>query len=221
VKPIPISRTLAGTVIFTVLAVGLLLASPALAVSGSAAKMAASTGFLTTALAAGALRTPYGRLIFAALALCWWGDYFLTRSREIDFLLGLGAFLLGHLGFAGAFLLHGVNPRWSIAAGLATLPAALLVYAWLEAQLGSMMLPVCAYIAIISLMLALAIGTRGRNATPLILVGAALFYASDLFVARQKFSVHSPWNPLIGLPLYYAAQLCLALSITSLRPHRP
>ena len=209
---------MAGAAIFTAVAVVLMLLGtwP----GGAWYKMAASTGFLATALAAGALRGGYGRAVLVALVLCWWGDYFLTGGSELYFLLGLGAFLLGHLGFAGAFLVHGVDARWSAVAGLAAFVPAALVYAWLAPKLGTMKLPVCAYIAVISLMLALAIGTRGRGGTPLILLGAALFYASDLFVARQKFAHASPWNPLIGLPLYYAAQLCLAASIARVHARR-
>ncbi len=201
--------------IFTAVAVVLMLANSRVGfASGTWLKMAASTGFLATALAAGALHGSYGRTILAALVFCWWGDYFLTRGSETSFLLGLVAFLLGHLGFAAAFLIHGINPRWALAAALMLFIPAMAVYLWLEEQLGPMKLPVCAYIAVISLMLALATGTRGRGATRLIFIGAALFYASDLFVARQKFATPSPWNSMIGLPLYYAAQLCLAASIT-------
>ena len=212
------TRALAAAAVFTVIAVALLLLGPW--PGGVWYKMAASSGFLATALAAGALRGGYGRAVLAGLALCWWGDCFLTGGSERYFLLGLGAFLLGHLSFAGAFLVHGINPRWSGAASLAALVPATLVYAWLAPRLGPMKLPVCGYIAIISLMLALAIGTRGRGGTPLILLGAALFYASDLCVARQKFVSPSPWNPLIGLPLYYAAQLCLAASIARVHTRR-
>jgi uncharacterized membrane protein YhhN len=209
---------MAAAALFTAAAVVLML----LGVEPGSAwyKMAASTGFLAAALAVGALRTSYGRVILAALALCWWGDYFLTRDSELYFLLGLGAFLLGHVGFAGAFLLHGIHPRWTTVAGLAALIPAALAYAWLNPNLGPVKLPVCAYIAVISAMLALAIGTQGRGGTPLILFGAVLFYASDIFVARQKFAQPSPWNPLIGLPLYYAAQLCLAASIARVQPRR-
>jgi uncharacterized membrane protein YhhN len=205
---------IASAIIFTAVAVTLMLASGwSDFMSGAWFKMAASTGFLATVLAAGALRGPYGWTILTALVFCWWGDYFLTRGSETSFLLGLIAFLLGHLGFAAAFLIHGINIRWTLASALMLLIPAMVVYRWLENQLGPMELPVCAYIAVISLMLALAAGTRGRGATWLILIGAALFYASDLFVARQKFATPSPWNPLIGLPLYYTAQVCLATSI--------
>ena len=208
---------MAVAVVFTAIAVALMLS--ATWPGGDWYKMAASTGFLATALAAGALRGAYGRTVLAALVLCWCGDYFLTGGTELYFLLGLAAFLLGHLGFALAFLVHGLDPRRSAVAGLVVLAPATLVYAWLAPNLGPMKPPVCAYIAVICLMLALAVGTQSRGTTRLILLGAALFYASDLFVARQKFAEASPWNPLIGLPLYYTAQLCLAASIA--RVHAP
>jgi uncharacterized membrane protein YhhN len=212
------TRAIAGAIIFTAIAVALMLVNSRVGfTSGTWLKMAASTGFLATALAAGALRGPYGRTILAALAFCWWGDYFLTRGSETSFLLGLAAFLLGHLGFAAAFLIHGISTRWALAAAVILLIPAIAVYLWLEEQLGPMKLPVCAYIAVISLMLALAAGAHGRGATRLILIGAALFYASDLFVARQKFATPSPWNSMIGLPLYYAAQLCLATSVVRIK----
>lgn len=212
------TRAIAGAMTFTAVAVALMLVNSRFDfTSGTWLKMAASTGFLATALAAGALRGGYGRTILAALVFCWWGDYFLTRGSETSFFLGLVAFLLGHLGFAAAFLIHGINTRWTLAAAVMLLIPATAVYLWLEGQLGPMKLPVCAYIAVISLMLALAAGTRGRGATRLILIGAALFYASDLFVARQKFAVPSPWNSLIGLPLYYIAQLCLAASVARIK----
>jgi len=40
--------------------------------------------------------------------------------------------------------------------------------------------------------------------------GAVLFWLSDLAVARDRFVRPGFVNPLVGLPLYYAAQLLLA-----------
>jgi len=43
--------------------------------------------------------------------------------------------------------------------------------------------------------------------------GAALFYLSDLAVARQRF-VHEDFiNRALGLPTYYLGQLLLALTV--------
>lgn len=50
-----------------------------------------------------------------------------------------------------------------------------------------------------------------------IYAGAALFYLSDLAVARHRFVAPGPENKLIGLPLYYAAQLILASTVNKTR----
>lgn len=208
-----------GAIIYTALAVVALVVSTWGDSPHSAwIKMAASTGFLAIALAAGAWQMPYGRAVLVALICCWWGDLFLTSSRESVFLLGLGAFLLGHLAFGGAFLLQGINGRAVAAGALLALAVAIPVLRWLDPHLGGLRYPVYAYTAVISLMLALAIGAWGNGATRWIALGALLFFISDLFVARQKFVTPTVWNPLFGLPTYYAAQVLLAWSITRVNP---
>jgi uncharacterized membrane protein YhhN len=72
--------------------------------------------------------------------------------------------------------------------------------------------PVIAYVAVISVMVVLAFGSYGSGATWLIPLGATLFFASDLFVARNQFVAPGTVNRVWGLPLYYAAQILLALS---------
>jgi uncharacterized membrane protein YhhN len=44
-------------------------------------------------------------------------------------------------------------------------------------------------------------------------IGAVLFAASDLTVARERFVHRSAWNRVVGLPMYYAGQLLIAWSI--------
>ena len=48
-----------------------------------------------------------------------------------------------------------------------------------------------------------------------LLLGAAgaLWWVSDLAVARQRLMVDSIWNRVWGLPCYYAGQLLLAWSL--------
>ena len=60
-----------------------------------------------------------------------------------------------------------------------------------------------------------AFGTRGDGATPLIVVGACFFYLSDLSVAALRFTEPPFPTYVLGLPLYYAAQVCLAFSIAA------
>jgi uncharacterized membrane protein YhhN len=72
--------------------------------------------------------------------------------------------------------------------------------------------PVIAYMGIISLMVALAAGVAHRPGGMAILIGALLFYVSDIFVARQAFVASGIINPTFGLPLYFGGQAILASS---------
>jgi uncharacterized membrane protein YhhN len=176
-------------------------------------KMVASAGFVGAAIDAGAFHNVYGGLVLAGLFFSWWGDLFLISSNARIFLMGVGAFFLAHVTYAAAFVALGIAPLWMLgAAAVLTVPAVLMLR-WLHPHLGDMRNPVQAYVAIISLMAATAAGAAMGGATWLVPVGAALFYVSDIFVARERFVSHSPVNQRIGLPLYYAAQLALAFSI--------
>lgn len=44
-------------------------------------------------------------------------------------------------------------------------------------------------------------------------LGSVLFVVSDIFVAREKFVKSSPTNTVVGLPLYFVAQLLIANNI--------
>ena len=180
------------------------------------AKPLASTGFIAVAVAAGALETPYGLAVLAALVLCWVGDVFLIpKGASTLFLVGLVSFLLGHLGFAVAFTLRGADPLWMAAAAVLALPPALAVLRWLRPHLPERMrIPVVAYVAVISLMLVTAMGAAAAAGRSAIGVGATCFYLSDLHVARNRFVSESFWNKSWGLPLYYAAQLILASTVS-------
>jgi uncharacterized membrane protein YhhN len=90
-------------------------------------------------------------------------------------------------------------------------PPAVGALRWLRPHVPpSFVLPVRAYVAAISLMLAAAAGAWVGGARGALLWGALLFYASDLCVARDRFVSPGFENRLVGLPLYYAATLVLA-----------
>lgn len=180
----------------------------------TACKPLASAGFLGLALAAGALDSSYGRAVLLALVLSWVGDVLLIPKRPGTFLAGLASFLLAHLTFAAAFVVRG--PSWlAVAVAFALLaPAVLSVDRWLYPHVAvSLRGLVRAYMAAISLMLALAAGLLIAGHSPWIFAGALAFYLSDLSVARDRFVHESFVNRLWGLPLYYAAQLALASSV--------
>ena len=76
-----------------------------------------------------------------------------------------------------------------------------------------MRVPVYAYVSVITVMVVLAVGTVAAHGGANILVGALMFYFSDLAVARERFVEHTFTNKAWGLPLYFGGQLVLALSV--------
>ena len=174
-------------------------------------KMVASTGFIVVAVVAGALDTAFGTFVVVGLILSWIGDLLLTYHGERAFLLGLLSFLLGHVAYVVAFAVRGQSPGWLIAGLLVTGALAIGISPWLLPHVGdAMRAPVIAYMVVISAMLLTAAGTQGSAMDWRILMGAGLFYVSDIYVARNRFVTPGRINRLVGLPLYYAGQLLLA-----------
>jgi len=177
-------------------------------------KPLASAGFVGAAVAAGGLGGGYGRAILAGLVLAWIGDVLLIPDHSGAFLGGLSAFLLGHLAFSAAFLLRDNSPGWTAVALALFGTIAVAVDRWLLPHVAaSLRVPVRLYIAVITMIVALAAGSLAAGETLLGFAGAVTFYLSDLSVARDRFVQPGFLNKLWGLPLYYAAQLLLAASV--------
>jgi uncharacterized membrane protein YhhN len=184
------------------------------------AKVIASLGFVAVAVLSGALRSIYGRILLAGLALSFLGDVFLIGDSQQAFLSGLAAFLLAHLAYVTAFTVNGVNLRWMGFSALPVLGIAIAVSAWLAPHTPpELTLPVQLYTIVISAMVVTAFGTRGKGGSVLILAGALLFFLSDLSVAALRLTPTQFPTYVWGLPLYYAGQLCLALSVSQSRSH--
>ncbi|HXW11033.1 MAG TPA: lysoplasmalogenase [Steroidobacteraceae bacterium] len=178
------------------------------------AKPLASVAFVATAIASHALESVYGWLVLLALALCLLGDVLLIPTdRAHVFRAGVFAFLAGHVAYAAAFLTQDTNLTW-LAIGAAALVLVLaVVWRWLGPALPDAMRgAVLAYLVVIGAMTALAIGCTGGGGPPTLALGAVAFTASDVSVARDRFVREDFFNRAWGLPLYYCAQLLLALS---------
>lgn len=177
-------------------------------------KPLASTGFLISAWQHGALSSTYGRAVMLALALGWWGDVLLIPKMKRAFLAGLGAFLLGHLAFAAAFVARGVSWAVALAVGAVLCAPLVVVGRWLLPNVPTAMrLPVMAYMGVITVMVALAVGSVAAQGDAWVALGAVGFYLSDLSVARDRFVAPGFDNKLWGWPLYYGAQLVLAATV--------
>lgn len=154
--------------------------------------------------------------ILVGMLFCFGGDIALMFDSQKAFMAGLVSFLIGHVVYAAAmvsfngFLFKGIAPTAIV------ILIGLLVYAYLHSGLDKMRIPVIAYILVISFMLHSAILTLESdyfNVTQawLLLVGAALFYLSDIILAINRFKRPFEWNR-ISLLFYYTGQLGIALS---------
>lgn len=177
-------------------------------------KLIASSGFVLVAVQLNGAESWYGRLILAALALSWIGDMFLLSKQSRLFMLGLASFLMSHIVFSIAFAYRPLS-GFALAVGLAVMSCiGLLVLYWLWSHLlGFYRVAVSAYVAAIVAMCSFAIAASAASGNWLLAVGALAFAASDISVARDRFVAPGFMNRAWGLPLYYAAQISLAVSV--------
>lgn len=175
-------------------------------------KVVASSGFILTAVSAGALQSLFGRIVFSGLILSMVGDMALTGPTQTHFLAGLVAFFLAHVAYVTAFVHFGQARRWALVSAAPVVVVTVFVLLWLmpHAEAGLAM-PVRLYTAVISLMVITAFGARGAGASSLIVAGAVMFFLSDLSVASLRIAGTDFPTYLWGLPLYYAGQVCIAL----------
>ena len=138
------------------------------------------------------------------------------------FLFGLVSFLLGHVFYVICFFYVADISQWTWIGCLVGLLVSGLVFLWLRPHLGSMLIPVIAYIIVITVMVIGAWTVLGDTKLSyagrlLVFIGAVSFYLSDLFVARDRFLKSEFTNRLIGLPMYYCGQFLLAFSVGLLK----
>jgi uncharacterized membrane protein YhhN len=203
-------------ILLTAIATGALVAADR---SGSAPAMRlfkplASAGFVGLACSQRPLDNPYGTAVLVALALSFVGDLCLLSARARWFLAGLVAFALAHVAYIVAFAQLAPSATTVLVLAAVLGVPALFVHRWLHPHVEpAMRLPVQAYILIITTMVAFAAAAVLVGGPPGALIGAALFYASDLAVARDRFVAPAFANRAWGLPTYYAAQLVLASTV--------
>jgi uncharacterized membrane protein YhhN len=129
-------------------------------------------------------------LVASGLALSAVGDAFLAGDPKKWLPFGLGAFLLAHLLYVGAFLYTGGDldaarePLRAIGI-LAALAAGVAMLAWLWPALGKLKLAVGAYVAAIVAMVATALMLPGAMWP--VMLGALGFFASDAILSIDLF----------------------------------
>jgi uncharacterized membrane protein YhhN len=189
---------------------------------GSAALVFIIVGVLSMQLAG---NQSFARLIVIGLILGGIGDVLLNlrfvfeKSGQKIFLLGIAAFLSGHIVYLAALITLSTNLLVSLALGVVA--AAVLLW-WIFSRIGEV--PKAfkifgyVYIGAIVLMTAAAIGilisNPGSTSALMFVIGAVFFTASDVimifntFGGTQKFSMRAA-----NLSLYYLGQLLIAISL--------
>jgi len=180
--------------------------------------MSASASFLLAAILGGALRSAHGRLILAGLLCCAIGDYLGFH----DFIWGTTAFLVAHVFFVAAFWTMGVDLRRTVRFMPLVILIDLVIVLWFKDGILSGDRPlVFAYIVVISAMVLFAFSVSPPERRTLIMLAAALFYISDIFVARWRFTDTGAINGYFCYPIYYAACVLFAWTACVYAEKRP
>jgi uncharacterized membrane protein YhhN len=177
----------------------------------SVAKPLTTVGALVIALLAGG---PTDATVAAvvALSLCLVGDIALLEIVD-RFIVGLGAFLLGHLAFVVMFALLGFD-RWRAAgfaiAGSALVLGTIAVPIMRGAGSRGFGIPVRIYLGVILSMAIFGWATGNW----LIMLGTTAFVVSDSILGWNRFVDGKPWMGVGIMMTYHLAIVSLALSLT-------
>ncbi len=153
--------------------------------------------------------------LFAALLFCWIGDILLLFAGRdtMYFIMGLIAFLVGHLFYIFLFLrmikTAGGKGRASFPALSIILVYLIAFYTFMAPHLGGMLIPVMVYAVVISTMLYFAVvfyRVLPRYQTLIILSGAISFVISDSLLAINKFYLPLPLSGFLIMLTYIYAQ---------------
>jgi len=208
----------------TVAVIGVLV-SGALAIVGVEARIRVLTAVfkpLATLLLFAVLgwpETTYARFVAAGFVLSLIGDVALLGSGNRAFIIGLAAFLLGHVAYVIAFIGAAVLswPRIAVVSA-AVLTMSLFALRAIWRGSAGMQGPVLAYATVISTMVVTAWSTVGGPLPHALYaaVGATLFYFSDLSLSLDKFWKPIPHGALLTMGVYWLGQLGIAWSARGL-----
>ena len=174
--------------------------------------------------ASGTFGTKSRVLLLGALLFSLAGDVFLMLPGDY-FIPGLASFLVAHLFYIALFR---QGQAWfpSRPALLGVLAFGAAVYAVLWSHLGHPVLQgaVAAYVSVISLMAAQALGravATSDRAARWVAAGACIFMLSDALIAVNKFLTPVPLASFWILLTYYCAQLLIVHHVVGPRSAPP
>jgi len=153
---------------------------------------------------------PTATLIALGLVASALGDVLLAWSADA-FIAGLVAFLIGHILYLSAFVMQ--DKRLALGMLLPFFAWTGGVFLVLQPHLGDLLIPVAAYVLVITAMVWRAGALWGRVAGGgAAVLGAALFVLSDSLLAINKFAYTFKFADVAVMLTYWAGQLWIARS---------
>jgi len=139
------------------------------------------------------------------------GDILLDLSYANVFIVGLVAFLVGHLFYTVLFFRYAKSPDEFGKVMIAGLVLFAGVMIWIFRGIAPTLYgPVALYIVVIVTMSIGALLVPAGNR--LLFWGALLFIASDVVLAVNKFLVVIPYGRVINISLYFIAQFMIIMA---------
>jgi uncharacterized membrane protein YhhN len=146
----------------------------------------------------------------AALVVSLLGDVLLMLPADL-FVLGLGAFLLGHVAYTVGLDLHTAG-NWLLGVPIPVVAAVLavrLVRGIRRMGQDALVVPVLAYVVVIGAMVVSAVASGNALAA----VGALLFMGSDALIGETRFVRSRAWAGVAIMVTYHLGQAGLVLSL--------
>jgi uncharacterized membrane protein YhhN len=154
----------------------------------------------------------------SALIFCWAGDVLLMVPSELFFILGLVAFLTGHVCYIisyralrypkGESLMNTQKIRYSLPIILAGTGLVSVLYP----HLAELKIPVMVYALVLTVMVMQALfryGFTSKESFVWVFAGALLFMVSDSLLAINKFMQPVPYASLVIMSTYIVAQFLI------------
>lgn len=165
----------------------------------------------------------FSKLIQFGLFFSWIGDIALMIDEKypILFVVGLGSFLIAHLGYSIAFVsnikesVKPFNIGWSAMTAVPFFLFTGVFFYYIKNGLpDDLFAPVLAYTIVISIMGITATWRKGHVESKTygwILIGAILFILSDCVIAVNKFVVDFDYDAILNMTLYLTGQFMITV----------
>jgi len=168
--------------------------------------------------------TASGHVTLKVLLLClgivfsFLGDLALMRETDLYFMLGIGAFLLAQLTYAGVYVVASFKkPELKLTPLLPILTYTMFFMVIIYPNLpGDMNIPVIIYglaITVMASMARLRAGLTSEDSYQWVMMGSLLFVVSDSLIAFDKYYRSLRYDDEWIMGTYIVAQLLIAMGI--------